>query len=195
MGTRNITRVIHNGQVKVCQYGQWDGYPTYTGKKVLEFIRDTDMKEFAKKVDSCTFNLVKDDGERTYTSAPYLEEIFNLHDGILYGNNELSINERKQLAEEKIIEKYGEEGYAQYLVATRDTGVRILDVIMKYAPLNLYADEYLMGGTDWQIEAVNEIDLDKEEVRMDWHGVLKRIKFNNIPKYIDKSMERYEEKA
>jgi hypothetical protein len=41
MGTRNLT-VVKNleGTTKVAQYGQWDGYPSYSGIKALEFLRD-----------------------------------------------------------------------------------------------------------------------------------------------------------
>lgn len=41
MGTRNLT-VVKNlqGETKIAQYGQWDGYPSYTGIKALEFLRD-----------------------------------------------------------------------------------------------------------------------------------------------------------
>lgn len=27
MGTRNLTMLISDGETKVAQYGQWDGYP------------------------------------------------------------------------------------------------------------------------------------------------------------------------
>jgi hypothetical protein len=41
MGTRNLT-VVKNleGETKIAQYGQWDGYPSYSGIKALEFLRD-----------------------------------------------------------------------------------------------------------------------------------------------------------
>jgi hypothetical protein len=41
MGTRNLT-VVRNleGTTKIAQYGQWDGYPQYSGIKALEFLRD-----------------------------------------------------------------------------------------------------------------------------------------------------------
>jgi hypothetical protein len=41
MGTRNLT-VVKNamGTTKIAQYGQWDGYPSYSGIQVLEFLRD-----------------------------------------------------------------------------------------------------------------------------------------------------------
>ena len=33
MGTRHLTIVQKNGEYRVAQYGQFDGYPSYTGKK------------------------------------------------------------------------------------------------------------------------------------------------------------------
>ena len=44
MGTRNLTKVIDkDGITRVAQYGQWDGYPEYTGKRILEFISEYKM--------------------------------------------------------------------------------------------------------------------------------------------------------
>jgi hypothetical protein len=41
MGTRNLTIVKNlEGTTKIAQYGQWDGYPSYSGIKALEFLRD-----------------------------------------------------------------------------------------------------------------------------------------------------------
>ena len=40
MGTRNLTGVYLDGQYKVAQYGQWDGYPEGQGITVLTFLRD-----------------------------------------------------------------------------------------------------------------------------------------------------------
>jgi hypothetical protein len=41
MGTRNLTKVIDKDNVvRVAQYGQWDGYPSYTGTRILEFITE-----------------------------------------------------------------------------------------------------------------------------------------------------------
>jgi hypothetical protein len=41
MGTRNLT-VVKNleGTTKIAQYGQWDGYPSYSGVQALAFLRD-----------------------------------------------------------------------------------------------------------------------------------------------------------
>ena len=41
MGTRHLTKVIDKDNVtRIAQYGQWDGYPEYTGKRILEFISE-----------------------------------------------------------------------------------------------------------------------------------------------------------
>lgn len=41
MGTRNLTMVIDKeGDLKVAQYGQWDGYPEGQGATILNFCKD-----------------------------------------------------------------------------------------------------------------------------------------------------------
>ena len=40
MGTRNLTAVFSGGEYKVAQYGQWDGYPSGQGAKILSFLSD-----------------------------------------------------------------------------------------------------------------------------------------------------------
>jgi hypothetical protein len=39
MGTRNLTAVIKDGEYKVAQYGQWDGYPEGQGTTIYNFIQ------------------------------------------------------------------------------------------------------------------------------------------------------------
>jgi hypothetical protein len=38
MGTRNLVAVQIDGQYKIAQYGQWDGYHSGKGLEVLEFL-------------------------------------------------------------------------------------------------------------------------------------------------------------
>ena len=40
MGTRNLTIVYSNGEYKVAQYGQWDGYPEGLGVQLLKYLRE-----------------------------------------------------------------------------------------------------------------------------------------------------------
>lgn len=53
MGTRNLTCVYKNGDYKVAQYGQWDGYPEGQGVTILEFLHKVNMDEFKNAIDEC----------------------------------------------------------------------------------------------------------------------------------------------
>jgi hypothetical protein len=50
MGTRNLTVVKNaDGATKIALYGQWDGYPQYSGITALEFLRDKTNRENLKQ--------------------------------------------------------------------------------------------------------------------------------------------------
>lgn len=55
MGTRNLTIVKQDYQVKVAQYGQWDGYPKGVGQGIVDFLHKTDLNEFKEKIKACHF--------------------------------------------------------------------------------------------------------------------------------------------
>ena len=55
MGTRHLTMVVLDGQTRVAQYGQWDGYPEGQGKKVLGFLANMDRQLFEQKVRASRF--------------------------------------------------------------------------------------------------------------------------------------------
>lgn len=57
MGTRNLTMVIdQKGVTKVCQYGQWDGYPSGVGARILTFLKDEiTFNKFIDKLDKVRF--------------------------------------------------------------------------------------------------------------------------------------------
>lgn len=56
MGTRHLVAVVLNGEVKVAQYGQWDGYPSGQGETVVKFIsRTMRIRKFKEQVAKCTF--------------------------------------------------------------------------------------------------------------------------------------------
>jgi hypothetical protein len=38
MGTRHLITIVADGEFKLAQYGQWDGYPSGQGLKILEFL-------------------------------------------------------------------------------------------------------------------------------------------------------------
>ncbi len=49
MGTRHLTMVFVDGEYKVAQYGQWDGYPSGQGADILDFLKKTDLEMFENK--------------------------------------------------------------------------------------------------------------------------------------------------
>ena len=49
MGTRHLVRVVRGGRVCVSQYGQWDGYPSYTGAEIAKFLSDPESVERLRK--------------------------------------------------------------------------------------------------------------------------------------------------
>jgi hypothetical protein len=49
MGTRNLTVVRDSkGTAKIALYGQWDGYPSYSGITALAFLRDKANQEMLR---------------------------------------------------------------------------------------------------------------------------------------------------
>ena len=56
MGTRHLTCVVKDGEYKVAQYGQWDGYPEGQGKTVLNFLKNEMNRElFENKISKVSF--------------------------------------------------------------------------------------------------------------------------------------------
>ena len=45
MGTRHLIAVYNQGEYRVAQYGQWDGYPTGQGVDVLAFLSDPEKRD------------------------------------------------------------------------------------------------------------------------------------------------------
>src|SRR4051812_12220434 len=70
MGTRHLTCVVQNGEYRVAQYGQWDGYPDGQGETVVAFLTGSDLRQFRQQVgkvrhvtsDEANRKLVSDDG-------------------------------------------------------------------------------------------------------------------------------------
>ena len=55
MGTRHLIAVHVDGQYKIAQYGQWDGYPDTQGVRVLKFLRGMDKPAFIEKCRALRF--------------------------------------------------------------------------------------------------------------------------------------------
>jgi hypothetical protein len=69
MGTRNLTIVKNNlGETKIALYGQWDGYPSYSGIKALEFLRDKTNRENLKQRLTLTQFITDEECDTIYKS-------------------------------------------------------------------------------------------------------------------------------
>ena len=55
MGTRNLTAVYCDGDYKIAQYGQWDGYPSGQGVTILDFLNKIDINVFKQKLSNVSF--------------------------------------------------------------------------------------------------------------------------------------------
>lgn len=53
MGTRHFIGAKINGEYKVAQYGQWDGYPDGQGADVLTFLLGCKMNVLKKAISEC----------------------------------------------------------------------------------------------------------------------------------------------
>ena len=107
MGTRNLTAVYIDGEYKVAQYGQWDGYPEGEGLTCLRFLRDKmDPEKFKAALRNCT-----------YIPSEELSELWRQ-----YGANE----------EGFISFKDAERMKADHPEYSRDTGAGILELVQNH---------------------------------------------------------------
>lgn len=55
MGTRHLICVVSNGEYKVAQYGQWDGYPSGQGSSILRFLQSDQLAAFKENLTKCSW--------------------------------------------------------------------------------------------------------------------------------------------
>ncbi len=212
MGTKNFTAVIMNGEQRVCQYCQWDGNPSFTGAKILEFLRDVDMERFKQALENTKITLASYDDAGYYTGSTkqLSNELFKQ-----VWERQCALNNERCLDDEyygayKTVQIMVQEGALSeqvaedYIVSTRDTGCDILPYIyersMDKAPLELFAYEvefnevfnYAVNpGVDipgCDAQGYYIIDLDKNIIKMTFNGYTQEYALDNLPVNIDKEM-------
>ena len=157
MGTKNLTVVVKDNEIKLSQYGQWDGYFRYAGTKFLEFVKNNLqakskknqkylIKTFGEKIDT-----LKKVDEKTW------QEFINISDKYGFDNTQ---NKSQYAIPFDIM-------FPQF---SRNTGVEILDVI-KNIQAFMFGTEYkfpvrLELDKEGYTEFVNVINLDTEEIYM-----------------------------
>ena len=204
MGTRNITRVVSEGQLKVCQYCQWDGYPTSAGKEIVDFIRNSDDEKMVQQLRRVTLVDNVSDGRQFFTGAPYFEEAADIEsdkfDFMCAATQSREVDDpywydrAKARANEMLVEKYGERLIERWRIAIRDTGNGILNIIYDTDhDLTVWTQDYLLGlgnECDWQIEAIWELDYDERKLSGNWHGCVRTWTFDELRNMTDAEVER-----
>ena len=140
MGTRHFIGVRQNGVFKVAQYGQWDGYPTGQGAKVLQFLKNVGLKQFAEKVSKCVF-IDSENIRQKWISVGRSPEDTSPFVSIELGN------------------KFD----AAYPQLSRDTGAGILTMVMESEDgLELYdSSDFLEDGLFCEYAYIIDLDTNK----------------------------------
>lgn len=149
MGTRGITKVIHNGSDVIRQYGQWDHYPAGQGVTALEFVQNPEKVEMLKKGLANIY----------YPSDEVLETLSKPYTHKAGEHTMMSL-------------EMGEKFSKDYPSLTRDTGAGILEVIASaegLVPIHLESDEF--ENDELWCEGVYTIDLDNETLTTKWGNV------------------------
>jgi hypothetical protein len=102
MGTRHLIAVVVDGEYKIAQYGQWDGYPKGQGIVILEFLHKHSLNVLATKARQCK-----------YLSEKTINALWEKYGAV---NGSISLDKA-----EKIKKDYPE--------LSRDTGAKILDLV------------------------------------------------------------------
>jgi len=110
MGTRNLICAIIDNQLKLAQYGQWDGYPTGQGQVVVEFILS-----------------IKDDIDKYNKFIINLKNCMFLSDeNIMKTYEEFGVSKDQQFIGMDISKRHK----SKYPELSRDTGSGIFDIIL-----------------------------------------------------------------
>lgn len=201
MGTRNITSVILDGKQVVCQYGQWDGYPSYTGVKLLEFLRDADLSQLKQALKNTTITVSDYEKAVSYTGST---KDYSAVSEIVYAAKCTLHDKNKEWPESETVFKYlteqgkvSEDELENYYVWTRDTGCDILPLIYHRAltkpPLELSAMTHEYNGDyAWDIQGIYVLNLDEGTLNMTYDGYSCTFDLNALPAEIEKTMLLFE---
>lgn len=194
MGTRNVTIIIKNGETKVRQYGQWNGYPTTAISALCKVLKDEEMlAALNQNVQRC--KLIAEDEVMRWREADMLRNAANSFERITdylraQGKSHFDFSSEKEWVE-NICQAFPREDVQFYELQCRDTGFYIAEAIATCG----FEGELLVpdcGITDvvGGIAAVNIIDLDQRMLFANWRGIHSRWSFDALPS--DEKLEAYE---
>lgn len=104
MGTRHLICVSSDGQYRIAQYGQWDGYPSGQGAAILEFLKSSMVEQLKSNLKHCSW-LTDDEYDKLWES--------------------FGVNKNRTHIDYDIYEDF----YSKYPQLSRDTGAGILNIV------------------------------------------------------------------
>jgi hypothetical protein len=152
MGTRNLTVVKNSdGATKIALYGQWDGYPQYSGIKALEFLRDKTNQEKLRE----RLTLVQ------FITDEECDIIYKSFEKATSWDNKEFLNE--------------------YPGLHRDTGVGILEAVANATETVKTIDNTEFANDTLFCEGVYEVDFSTNTFTSTWNGAPVIHSLDNLP--------------
>jgi len=160
----NITRVIHKGETKVCQFGLYDGFPTICGMHIAKFIRNTPDDEMRGYLDNVILldyqhlpleHQVNLDRRLTMTGAPQFQKMSEIERRFGTLRRQAGVpryttiyDETLMAVRKQLIEAIGAPLVTRYEAASTETGFNILDVVAaEHGNVTLWTDSYILSLT------------------------------------------------
>jgi hypothetical protein len=152
MGTRNLT-VVKNleGTTKIALYGQWDGYPSYSGIKALEFLRDKVNRD----------NLLVELQNVEFISEEECDEIYNSFPDVGNWENKDFLNAHPGLH--------------------RDTGVGILEAVANSIGPVKTIDNSEFANDSLFCEGIYEVDFSTNKFISTYNDIVSEYGLDNLP--------------
>jgi len=152
MGTRNLT-VVKNleGTTKIAQYGQWDGYPSYSGIKALEFLRDKVNRD----------NLLVELQNVEFISDEECDQLYNASKSSTDWENKDFLNE--------------------YPGLHRDTGIKILEVVANATNTIKTVDNTEFANDSLFCEGIYEVDFSTNKFTSNYNDIVAMYDLDNLP--------------
>ncbi len=179
MGTRHLITIVKDGEFKLAQYGQWDGYPSGQGADILKFLTEGDVDALKRNVDKLY-----------YATDDEVKALYETFAGIPPEQDWVNMEQSNKLKE-------------NLPTLHRDTGAKILDLIagggansfydVAEADVRIPTIDMLSFAGGWGCEWVYTVDLDNDTLEVYEAGIGGETEPNRFTDVIKKAYENDEE--
>ena len=176
MGTRNTTRIYFNNELRVAQYGQWDGYPSGQGKDFMNFCA-------SKYNMDALYNAISNQNEPFLSS----EELDVLEKGRRALFREIDDSNLPMTSKERIT-RYLSNSFEWH----RDHGASVLyRIAFGGCPVHMdtVGDELQEGNYEIRFNNLEKIDGFEAKIIMEYHGHFREIDYRTLVESYRKDKE------